>query len=74
MKAATALKPVGLGKDPARFGLSNLRPALGMHPPAVTLKCVMGASAQPSRAGAGDGAAERHDPRPISNNLPPTVP
>jgi DNA-binding transcriptional MerR regulator len=32
---------VELGKDPARFGLSNLRPELTGTPPAVTLKYLM---------------------------------
>jgi hypothetical protein len=61
VKAATALKPVGLGKDPARFGLSNLRPELGMHR-LGQLEVRDGAGAQPSCAGAGD--------RPPSGMIP----
>lgn len=33
-----------------------------MHPPAVSLQCLIMMGAQPSCAGVGDDTAERHDP------------
>ena len=44
-----------------------------MHPPAVSLQCLMMMGAQPSCAGVGDDTAERHDPGSISNWRNPTA-